>query len=168
MSSLFNAIMSHRKMRVLSYVGLALAMISLFAHSGLSQNHQDLQVSIASGNEALSEAVFGLHTTAYYQSGSLQIAGDGAALSLDFLSANFSEVNFTNDALNSVSTVIIRFENADQVAAAIDGAALGSLENLAQVVLLFTFDVDASQASTFALSNLPPGVTSYYSISIAE
>jgi hypothetical protein len=70
--------------------------------------------------------------------------------------------------LNGVHTVVVRFENATQTASEINVSALNALESLANVVLLFTYDITASDAASLAIGSLPAGATSYYSISIPE
>jgi hypothetical protein len=69
---------------------------------------------------------------------------------------------------NGVNTVVIRFESATQAASGINASALNELESLANVVLLFTYDISASDAASLAIGSLPAGVTSYYAISIPE
>jgi hypothetical protein len=70
--------------------------------------------------------------------------------------------------LNAVNTVIIRFENVSQTAATINATSLSALQNLSNVVLLFTYDIAASEAASLAVGSIPDGATSYYSISIPE
>ena len=154
-------------MRIPNMQWIAVAIISLFTHVAIAQGHQDLAAVIAGGNTALSEAVYGLHTTAYYDGANIQVAGQGQATTLDVSASNFSGVNFSDNALNGVNTVIIRYESAAQVAS-LDAASMSAIESLTTVVLLFTYDITAEQAATAALTNVPAGATSYYSISIPE
>lgn len=147
---------------------LAIAIVSLFSQTAIAQGHLDLAAIIAGGNTTLSNSVYGLQTTAYFNGSSVQIAGEGAPTSLDVNGSNFSAVNFSDLSLNAVNTVIIRFENASNAASTINAGLMSSLENLSQVVLLFAYDVSVSEASSFAIGSIPNGATSYYSISIPE
>ena len=147
---------------------LAIAFVSLFTHVATAQGHLDLAAIIAGGNTTLSNTVYGLQTTAYFNGSSIQIAGEGPATALDVNASNFSDVNFSDLSLNAVNTVIIRFENASNSASTINAGLMSSLENLSQVVLLFAYDVSVAEASSFAIGNIPNGATSYYSISIPE
>jgi hypothetical protein len=134
----------------------------------MAQGHQDLAAVIAGGNDALSELVYSLQTTAYVNEGGLQIAGEGTAVKLDVNASNYADVNFSEVSLNGVNTVVIRFESATQAASGINASALNELESLANVVLLFSYDISASDAASLAIGSLPAGVTSYYAISIPE
>lgn len=145
-----------------------MAIISLFTHTALAQGHQDLAAVIAGGNDALSESVYSLQTTAYVNDGNLQIAGEGLAAKLDVSATNFTGINFSDASLNGIHTVVVRFESATQAASGINASALNELESLANVVLLFTYDITASDAASLAIGNLPAGATSYYAISIPE
>jgi hypothetical protein len=147
---------------------LAIAIVSLFTHTATAQNHLDLAAIISGGNTTLSNAVYGLQTTAYFNGSSLQIAGEGSATALDVNASNFSSVNFSDTGLNSVNTVIIRFENASNAASTINAGLMSALENLSNVVLLFAYDVSTAEASSFAIGSIPNGATSYYSVSIPE
>jgi len=147
---------------------IAVAIFSLFTYAAMAQGHQDLAAVIASGNDALSESVYSLQTTAYVNEGNLQVAGEGTAVKLDVNASNFAGVNFSDASLNGVHTVLFRFENATQAASGINASALNELESLANVVLLFTYDITASDAASLAIDSLPAGVTSYYAISIPE
>jgi hypothetical protein len=147
---------------------IAVAIVSLFTHAAMAQGHQDLAAVIAGGNDVLSESVYSLQTTAYVSEGNLQIAGEGSAVKLDVSATNFAGVNFSNASLNGVHTVVVRFENATQTASEINVSALNALESLANVVLLFTYDITTSDAASLAIGSLPAGATSYYSISIPE
>jgi hypothetical protein len=155
-------------MRIHTTRWIAVAIISLFTHAAFGQNHQDLAAVIAGGNDALSEAVYGLHVTAYANGSDIQVAGEGQATTLDLTASNFGAVNFADAVLNAVNTVIIRFENASQAATLIDASALSELENLTNVLLLFTYDIAAAEASSSGVNNIPAGATSYYSVSIPE
>jgi hypothetical protein len=155
-------------MRIHNTRWIAVAIVSLLTHTAMAQGHQDLAAAIAGGNDALSELVYSLQTTAYVNEGSLQIAGEGAAVKLDVNASNFADVNFSEVSLNGVHTVVIRFESATQAASGINASALNELESLANVVLLFTYDISASDAASLAIGSLPAGVTSYYAISIPE
>ena len=155
-------------MRIQNLRWIAVAIVSLFTHTAMAQGHQDLAAVIASGNDALSESVYGLHTTAYGNNEGLQIAGDGSANLLKFKAEDYGSINFNDDALNLVNTVVIRFNQESQLDVTYDGSQLVGLENLANVVLLCTFEVQPSRASAVALGNLPSGVNSFYVISIPE
>ncbi len=145
-----------------------MAIISLFAHVTSAQVHQDLAAVIAGGNDALSEAVYGLNTTAYGTSSGLEIAGEGAAEVLKFKANDFNALNFNDALLNEVSTVVIRFNEENLLDATFNGSLLAGMENLDNVVILCTVDVPSSRAASIALNNLPTGVNSYYVISIPE
>lgn len=160
--------MKSNMMRILNTRWVAVAIVSLLTHAAMAQGHQDLAAVIAGGNDALSESVYSLQTTAYVNEGNLQIAGEGSAVKLDVNASNFAGVNFSDASLNGVHTVVVRFENATQVASAINATALNELESLANVVLLFSYDISASDAASLAIGSLPAGVTSYYAISIPE
>jgi len=155
-------------MRIDNIRWIAVAIVSLFTHTAMAQSHQDLAAVIASGNASLSEAVYGLHTTAYSNESGLQVAGDGQAVSLDVNASAFSEVNFSDALLNEVNTVVIRFESTTQAASAINASSLSELENLSNVVLLFSYDIPTTDAASHAIGGLPAGVTSFYAISIPE
>jgi hypothetical protein len=145
-----------------------MAIISLFTHTAMAQGHQDLAAIIAGGNDALSESVYSLQTTAYVNGGNMQIVGEGSAVKLDVNATNYGVVNFSDASLNGVHTVLVRFESATQAASGINASELTELESLANVVLLFSYDISASDAASLALGSLPAGVSSYYSISIPE
>ena len=147
---------------------IAVAIVSLLTHTAMAQGHQDLAAVIAGGNDALSESVYSLQTTAYVNDGNLQIAGEGSAVKLDVNASNYAGVNFSDASLNGVQTVVVRFENATQATSEINASALNELESLANVVLLFTYDTTVSDAASLAIGSLPAGVTSYYTISIPE
>ena len=168
MSRLPFTFMHSTMMRIQNTRWIAVAIVSLLTHTAMAQGHQDLAAVIAGGNDALSESVYGLHTTAYGNSEGLQIAGDGSANVLKFKAGDFTSINFNDDALNQVNTVVIRFNEETLVDGTFDGSLLASLENLSAVVLLCSVDVSASRASTIALNNLPSGAASYYVISIPE
>jgi hypothetical protein len=155
-------------MRIHNIRWIAVAIVSLFTHAAMAQGHQDLAAVIAGGNDALSEAVYGLHATAYANGSDIQVAGEGQATTLDLIASNFGAVNFSDAALNAVSTVIIRFENASQAATLIDASSLSALENLTSVVVLYTYDIAAAEASSSGVNNIPAGAISYYSVSIPE
>jgi hypothetical protein len=155
-------------MRIHNTRWIAVAIVSLFTHVAFSQTHQDLSAVIAGGNDALSDAVYGLHARAYVNGNNIQVAGEGQATALDLTASNFGTVNFSDAALNAVNTVIIRFENVSQTAATINATSLSALQNLSNVVLLFTYDIAASEAASLAVGSIPDGATSYYSISIPE
>lgn len=168
MSRFISTLMRCTTLRINSISWIAVAIISLFTHTAMAQSHQDLAAVIASGNDALSESVYSLQTTAYVNEGNLQIAGEGLAVKLDVSATNFTGVNFSDASLNGVHTVVVRFENATQAASGINASALSELENLANVVLLFTYDITASDAASFTFGSLPAGAASYYAISIPE
>lgn len=168
MRSLISQFMRNNIMRVRKTHWIAVAIVSLFTHAAMAQSHQDLAAVIAGGNDALSESVYSLQTTAYVNEGSIQIAGEGAAVRLDLNAANFSNVNFSDASLNSVNTVILRFENQEQALAGINAGSFNELESLTSVVLLFTYDIAASDAASLAIGGLPAGAASYYAISIPE
>ena len=168
MSRFISTLMRSTIMRIHNTRWIAVAIVSLLTHTAMAQGHQDLAAAIAGGNDALSELVYSLQTTAYVNEGSLQIAGEGAAVKLDVNASNFADVNFSEVSLNGVHTVVIRFESATQAASGINASALNELESLANVVLLFTYDISASDAASLAIGSLPAGVTSYYAISIPE
>lgn len=168
MSTFISTLLRSHVLRNQNIRWIALSIVSLLTNAALAQSHQNLASVIASGNEALSEAVYGLHATAYVNGSGIQVAGEGEATTLDLTAFNFGAVNFSDSALNTVNTVILRFENASQAALAIDGGSLSALENLSNVVLLFTYDLTVAEASSLPMSSLPAGVTSYYSISIPE
>ncbi len=155
-------------MRIHNIRWIALAIVSLFTHAAMAQSHQDLAAAIAGGNEALSEQVYSLQTTAYVNESGLQIAGEGAAVKLDVNATDFTTINFADAALNTVSTVVIRFNNASQVSSGINAASLSELEGLTNVVLLFAYEISAADAASLAIGSLPAGSTSYYTISIPE
>ena len=154
--------------RINSLRWLAVAIVSLFTHAAMAQGHQDLAAVIAGGNDALSESVYSLQTTAYVNEGNLQIAGEGSAVKLDVSATNLAGVNFSDASLNGVNTVVIRIENATQAASGINASSLSELENLTNVVLLFSYDISATDAAAFSIGGLPSAATSYYSISIPE
>ena len=168
MSRFISSLVRCTTLRIESARLIAMAIISLFTHTAMAQSHQNLAAVIAGGNDALSESVYGLHTTAYGNSEGFQIAGDGSANVLKFKAGDFTSINFNDDALNQVNTVVIRFNEETLVDGTFDGSLLSSLENLSAVVLLCSVDVSASRASTIALNNLPSGAASYYVISIPE
>ncbi len=168
MSRFISTLMRSTIMRIDNIRWIAVAIISLFTHIAMAQGHLDLAAVIASGNASLSEAVYGLHTTAYSNESGLQVAGDGQAVSLDVNASAFSGVNFSDAMLNAVHTVVIRFESTTQAASAINTSSLSELENLSNVVLLFSYDISASDAAALSIGNLPAGAASYYSISIPE
>ena len=168
MSRFISTLMRSTIMRMHNTRWIAVAIVSLLTHTAMAQGHQDLAAVIAGGNDALSELVYSLQTTAYVNEGSLQIAGEGAAVKLDVNASNYADVNFSEVSLNGVNTVVIRFESATQAASGINASALNELESLANVVLLFTYDISASDAASLAIGSLPAGVTSYYAISIPE
>lgn len=155
-------------MRIHNTRWIAVAIVSLLTHTAMAQGHQDLAAVITGGNDALSESIYSLQTTAYVNEGNLQIAGEGSAVKLDVSATNFAEVNFSDATLNGIHTVVVRFETATQAASGINASALNELESLANVVLLFTYDITASDAASLAIGSLPAGATSYYSISIPE
>jgi hypothetical protein len=168
MSRFISTLMRSTIMRMHNTRWIAMAIASLLTHAAIAQSHQDLAAVIAGGNDALSELVYSLQTTAYVNEGSLQIAGEGTAVKLDVNASNYADVNFSEVSLNGVNTVMIRFESATQAASGINASALSELESLANVVLLFTYDISASDAASLAIGSLPDGVTSYYAISIPE
>ena len=168
MSRFTSTLMRSTMMRIQNTRWIAMAIISLFTHTALAQGHQDLAAIIAGGNDALSQSVYSLQTTAYVNEGNMQIAGEGSAVKLDVNASNFAGVNFSDAALNGVHTVVVRFENATQATSGFDASALNELESLANVVLLFSYDISASDAASLALGSLPAGVTSFYAISIPE
>ena len=168
MSRFISSIMRITIFRINSLRWIAVAIVSLFTHAAMAQGHQDLAAVIAGGNDGLSESISGLQTTAYVNEGNLQIAGEGSAVKLDVNASNFAGVNFSDAALNGVHTVVVRFENATQATSGFDASALNELESLANVVLLFSYDISASDAASLALGSLPAGVTSFYAISIPE
>ncbi len=168
MSRLTYILMKSNLMRIQNTRWIALAIVSLFTHTALAQGHQDLAAIIAGGNDALSQSVYSLQTTAYVNEGNMQIAGEGSAAKLDVNASNFAGVNFSDAALNGVHTVVVRFENATQATSGFDASALNELESLANVVLLFTYDTTVSDAASLAIGSLPAGVISYYAISIPE
>ena len=168
MSRFISSIMRITIFRINSLRWLAVAIVSLFTHAAMAQGHQDLAAVIAGGNDALSEMVYNLHTTAYVNEGNLQIVGDGSAVKLDVNTSTFSTVNFSDASLNDVNTVVIRIENATQAASGINASLLSELENLTNVVLLFSYDISATDAAALSIGGLPSGATSYYSISIPE
>ena len=168
MSRLISTLMRSTIMRIHNTRWIAVAIVSLLTHAAMAQGHQDLAAVIAGGNDALSESVYRLKTTAYVNEGNLQIAGEGSAMKLDVSATNFAGVNFSDASLNGVHTVLFRFENATQAASGINANTLNELESLANVVLLFSFDISASDAASLAIGSLPAGVTSYYAISIPE
>jgi hypothetical protein len=168
MSRFISSIMRITIFRINSLRWIAVAIVSLFTHAAMAQGHQDLAAVIAGGNDGLSESIYGLQTTAYVNEGNLQIAGEGSAVKLDVNASNFAGVNFSDAALNGVHTVVVRFENATQATSGFDASALNELESLANVVLLFSYDISASDAASLALGSLPAGVTSFYAISIPE
>ena len=147
---------------------IAVAIVSLLTHTAMAQGHQDLAAVIAGGNDALSESVYSLQTTAYVNDGNLQIAGEGSAVKLDVSATNFAGVNFSDASLNGVHTVVVRFESATQAASGINASALNELEGLTSVVLLFSYDISAADAASLSIGSLPAGVISYYAISIPE
>ncbi len=168
MSRFISTLMRSTIMRMHNTRLIAVAIVSLFTHAAMAQGHQDLAAVIASGNDALSESIYSLQTTAYVNDGNMQIAGEGSAVKLDVSATNFGGVNFSDASLNGVHTVVVRFENAAQAALGINASALNELESLANVVLLFSYDISASDAASLAIGSLPAGVTSYYAISIPE
>ncbi len=168
MSKFTSSLMRSTIMRIQHTRWIAVAIVSLFTHTAIAQGHQDLAAVIAGGNDALSESVYSLQTTAYVNEGNLEIAGEGSAVKLDVSATNFAGVNFSDASLNGVHTVVVRFENATQAASEINASALNELESLANVVLLFTYDTTASDAASLAIGSLPEGVTSFYAISIPE
>ena len=168
MSRFISTLMRNTIMRIHNTRWIAVAIVSLLTHTAMAQGHQDLAAAIAGGNDALSELVYSLQTTAYVNEGSLQIAGEGTAVKLDVNASNYADVNFSEVSLNGVNTVMIRFESATQAASGINASALNELESLANVVLLFSYDISASDAASLAIGSLPAGVTSYYAISIPE
>jgi hypothetical protein len=147
---------------------IAVAIISLFTYVTSAQVHQDLAAVIAGGNDVLSEAVYGLNTTAYGTSSGLEIAGEGAAEVLKFKANDFNTMNFNDALLNEVSTVVIRFNEENLLDATFNGSLLAGMENLDNVVILCTVDVPSSRAASIALNNLPTGINSYYVVSIPE
>jgi len=168
MSRFISTLVRCTTIRIESARLIAMAIISLFTHTAMAQGHQDLAAVIAGGNDALSESVYSLQTTAYVNDGNMQIAGEGSAVKLDVNAINYAGVNFSDASLNGVHTVVVRFENATQAASGINASALGELENLANIVILFTYDISTSDAASLAIGSLPAGVSSYYSISIPE
>ncbi len=168
MRRLASTLMRSTIMRINNTRCIAAAIASLFTHVAFAQSHQDLAAVIAGGNDALSEAVYGLQTTAYANGNAIQVAGEGQATALDLSASNFGVVNFSDAILNNVNTVVIRFDNASQTASSLDLAPLSALENLSNVILLFAFDITATEAASLELINIPSGATSYYSISIPE
>ena len=168
MSRFISTLMRNTILRIDNIRWIAVAIVSLFTHAATAQGHLDLAAIIAGGNTTLSNTVYGLQTTAYFNGSSIQIAGEGSATALDVNASNFSAVNFSDLSLNAVNTVIIRFENASNAASAINAGLMSSLENLSQVVLLFAYDVSVAEASSLAIGNIPNGATSYYTISIPE
>jgi len=168
MSRFISTLMRSTIMRLDNIRWIAVAIVSLFTHTAMAQSHQDLAAVIAGGNDALSESVYSLQTTAYVNEGNLQIVGEGSAVKLDVSATNLSGVNFSDASLNGVNTVIIRIENAAQAASGINTSSLSELENLTNVVMLFSYDVSATDAAAFSIGSLPSTVTSYYSISIPE
>lgn len=155
-------------MRMHNIKWIAVAIISLFTHAAFGQNHQDLAAVIAGGNDALSEAVYGLHATAYGSSNGIEIAGDGNAQVLKFKAEDFTAIDFSDNALNMVNTVVIRFNNETHLDDTFDGSLLVGLENLSTVVLLATIEAPVSAVSSVAVNGLPDGVQSYYVISVPE
>jgi hypothetical protein len=155
-------------MRIVNSKWIAIAILSLFTNVALAQGRLDLAAVIASGNTAISESVYGVNTTAYVESGGIHVVGEGPAKNLDIHAYDLNNIDFTSEELNSVNTVVIRFDNVSETSSSLNSAALSALENLSDVVLLFTYDVQATDASSFNLASLPAGVTTYYSISIPE
>jgi hypothetical protein len=168
MSRLASTLMRRNVTRMHNIRWIAVAIISLFTHRALAQSHEDLAAVIAGGNDALSASVYSLQTTAYVNEGNLQIAGEGLAMRLDVSATNYVGVNFSDTSLNGINTIVVRFENATQTALGINASALNELESLANIVLLFSYDIIASDAASLAIGSLPEGVASYYAISIPE
>ena len=168
MSRFISTLMRSTIMRMHNTRWIAVAIVSLFTHAAMAQGHQDLAAVIAGGNDALSESVYSLQTTAYVNEGNLQIAGEGSAVKLDVSATNLAGVNFSDASLNGVHTVVIRIENATQAASGINANSFSELENLTNVVMLFSYDISATDAAAFSIGSLPSGATSYYSISIPE
>ena len=168
MSRFTSTLMRSTIMRMHNTRWIAVAIVSLLTHTAMAQGHQDLAAVIAGGNDALSESVYSLQTTAYVNDGNLQIAGEGSAVKLDVSATNFAGVNFSDASLNGVHTVVVRFESATQAASGINASALNELEGLTSVVLLFSYDISAADAASLAIGSLPAGVISYYAISIPE
>jgi hypothetical protein len=168
MSRLASTLMRSTIMRIHTTRWIAVAIISLFTHAAFGQNHQDLAAVIAGGNDALSDAVYGLHATAYGSSNGIEIAGDGNAQVLKFKAEDFTAIDFNDNALSMVNTVVIRFNNETLLDGTFDGSRLVGLENLSTVVLLATIDAPVSAVSSVAVHSLPDGVQSYYVISVPE
>lgn len=147
---------------------LALAFLMFFTHQAKSQLHLDLSASIASGNTALSALVYDIQTTAYVNSGSITVAGEGNAAVLDLRATEWDNVDFANATLNEVTTLIVRLNQLDQLDATYDGSALSMLENLNHVVFICTVQAHAEQVAAVSVSHMPAGVTSYYTLSVPE
>lgn len=168
MSRFISSLMRNTTLSAFQAHWIAAAILLLFTHTAMAQGHQDLAAVIAGGNDSLSESVYSLQTTAYGNEGNIQIVGEGSAVKLDVSATNFAGVNFSDASLNGIHTVVVRFGNAAQAASGINASALNKLENLTNIVLLFTYDITATDAASISIGSLPAGVTSYYAISIPE
>jgi hypothetical protein len=155
-------------MRIHNTRWIAVAIVSLFTHAAMAQGHQDLAAVIAGGNEALSQAIYGLNPSAYGSSSGIEVTEEGPAQVLKFKAGDFNALNFNDALLNEVNTVVIRFNEESMLDATYDGALLAAMENLNTVVILCAVDVPTTVASSVALNNLPAGVNSYFVISIPE
>ncbi len=168
MSRFISTLMRSTIMRIHNTRWIAVAIVSLFTHAAMAQGHQDLAAVIAGGNEALSQAIYGLNPSAYGSSSGIEVTEEGPAQVLKFKAGDFNALNFNDALLNEVNTVVIRFNEESMLDATYDGALLAAMENLNTVVILCAVDVPTTVASSVALNNLPAGVNSYFVISIPE
>ena len=168
MSRFISTLLRSTIMRIHNTRWIAVAIVSLLTHTAIAQSHQDLSAAIAAGNEALSQAIYGLNPSAYGSSSGIELTEEGPAQVLKFKASDFNALNFNDALLNEVSTVVIRFNEESLLDANYDGASLAGMENLNTVVILCAVDVPSSRASSVALNNLPSGVNSYFVISIPE
>jgi len=168
MSRFDSSLMRNTSLRTSQTHWIVAAILLLFTHELSAQGHQDLSAVIASGDDALSEAIYGLNPSAYGSSSGIEVTEEGPAQVLKFKASDFNTMNFNDALLNEVSTVVIRFNEESLLDANYDGASLAGMENLNTVVILCAVDVPSSRASSVALNNLPSGVNSYFVISIPE
>jgi hypothetical protein len=139
----------------------------LFSGSAYAQ-HQNLDLSIESGNSALASLVFDVQPTVYVNAGSLEAVGEGSPVVMDVKLNDLGEIDFTSALLNHVSTVIIRLDETQQLTQSIDASSFSALSSLSNILLYCSIAADQNLISGIQLIGLPNNVNTYYTISVAE
>ena len=108
---------------------------------------------------------FGEQTTAFINSGSLTVIGNGPAQVFDINASDFNGINFNNPILNNVKLIRIRYSSLSDFQQPINLSGLSILNNLQYVHLLSSLNVSSSQLNS-AVTNIPNSISTYFSISI--